>query len=46
MEHPHGMVQECLILLVSNDDIKAVIELLGCLELALVLGCAVSQELF
>ena len=44
MKHPHGMVQKGLILLMSNDHIKAVIELLGCLELALILGCAVSQD--
>ena len=44
MEHSHGMIQECLILLVGNDNIKAIIELLGSLELALILGGAVSQD--
>ena len=38
------MIQEYLILLMGNDDIKAVIKLLGSLELALILGSAVSQD--
>ena len=38
------MVQEGLILRMSDDQIKAVVELLSSLELVLILGLAVTEN--
>ena len=43
-EDAHGMVQESLVLGVTNDDVKAVIQLLSCLQLAFIFGLAVAQD--
>ena len=44
-EDSHGMVQESLVLCVPNDDIKAVIQLLSCLQLAFIFSLAVTQDI-
>ena len=38
------MVQECLILLVGNDDIETVVQLLSGLQLVLILGLTVTED--
>ena len=38
------MIKECLVLGMSNDDVKALIELLGSLEFIFILGAAVAED--
>ena len=38
------MIKECLILGMGDDDVKALIELLGSLEFVFILGAAVAED--